>query len=424
MICMLKPIIKIGIIIVGICIIYGAVGWDESGHPEKDVLSGSSAGKSRAPEHRGDSSFALRTDGTLWGWGNNTYAQLGIGTSGYYYDIPSKPSRGCFRAQPAWPGEAGSHVENFQYTPIEVSTATNWSRIDAEQMQTYAIQTDGSFWGWGGIGGFGSLRFQDYVYKTPTKIGTDNNWVALDYPLALKTNGTLWKIDSPTAVSQIGTDSDWTAIASNVYGYYLAIKNNGSLWVWGENYYGQLGDGTNSKRDAPFQLSGTDWTSITTGNNYSAALKTDGSLWAWGYNNYGQLGDGTTIDKNTPTKITGTDWALISAGNFHTAAIKNDGTLWTWGHNNNGQLGDGTVIDKTVPTQISGTDWAMVALGGTYTLAVKKDGTLWAWGNNRYGQLGLGEGVGNKNIPAQVGTNTNWSKVSACFSNLWFYWDY
>src|SRR3989337_2999238 len=129
---------------------------------------------------------------------------------------------------------------------------------------------------------------------------------------------------------------------------------------------------------------------IAAGSYHTLAIKSDGTLWAWGYNYSGQLGDGTTSNKTTPVQIgTGTNWSQIAAGGYHTLAIKSDGTLWAWGGNSFGQLGDGTSSDyKTTPVQIgTGTNWSQIAAGGYHTLAIKSDGTLWAWGNY-YGQLG------------------------------------
>ena len=131
---------------------------------------------------------------------------------------------------------------------------------------------------------------------------------------------------------------------------------------------------------------------IAAGSYHTLAIKSDGTLWAWGYNYSGQLGDGTTSNKTTPVQIgTGTNWSQIAAGGYHTLAIKSDGTLWAWGYNSYGQLGDGASGGgnyKTTPVQIgTGTNWSQIAAGGYHTLAIKSDGTLWAWGNY-YGQLG------------------------------------
>ena len=152
----------------------------------------------------------------------------------------------------------------------------------------------------------------------------------------------------------------------------------------------------------------------------SQAIKAAGTLWGWGYNHYGQLGLGDIANKNVPTKVgTDTSWASVAAGQSHTLAVKTDGTLWAWGYNLYGQLGlgnSGVGTDRNVPTQVgTDTNWASVAAGNYHSLAVKTDGTLWAWGYNIDGELGLGDnGFGtDRNVPAQVGAGTSWASVAA-----------
>ena len=156
----------------------------------------------------------------------------------------------------------------------------------------------------------------------------------------------------------------------------------------------------------------TNVTQVSAGGGHTVAVKTDGTLWAWGNNSNGQLGDGDTTDQwSSPVQVgTDTHWASVAAGFDHTVAVKTDGTLWAWGSNSNGQLGDGAT-DQWSPVQV-GTDthWASVAAGNASTVAVKIDGTLWAWGSNWIGQLGLGVGdMTDRWSPMQVGTDTNWA---------------
>lgn len=130
----------------------------------------------------------------------------------------------------------------------------------------------------------------------------------------------------------------------------LEIRD-GTLWAWGYNQSGELGDGTTTSKTKPVQIGkDNNWAATSMSCSHSIGLKTDGTLWAWGQNTYGELGDGTTVDKNSPVQI-GSDnnWVNISAGCLYSMAIKSDGTLWACGFNNNGQLGDGTKFDKTKP---------------------------------------------------------------------------
>ncbi|MCI5195002.1 MAG: hypothetical protein D3919_01975, partial [Candidatus Electrothrix sp. AW5] len=124
---------------------------------------------------------------------------------------------------------------------------------------------------------------------------------------------------------------------------------------------------------------------VAAGANHTVIIKDDGSLWAWGTNGHGQLGDGTTINKNSPVQIgTDIDWQAVAAGYYHTVALKTDGSLWAWGTNGHGELGDGTTSQRNSPVHIgTDTDWQAVAAGYYHTVALKTDGTLWAWGYNR-----------------------------------------
>ncbi|MDN3692360.1 T9SS type A sorting domain-containing protein [Chryseobacterium tructae] len=197
--------------------------------------------------------------------------------------------------------------------------------------------------------------------------------------------------------------------------YSVAIKADGTLWTWGDNYYGQLGDGTNANKNTPTQVgTAADWVNIAAGDDYVLAIRSNGTLWSWGYNYYGQLGDGTFIKKDTPIQIgTENDWQIVASGSSHSLAIKTNGTLWSWGKNNEGELGDGTKINKKVPIQIgTDTNWKNIEGGLSHTVAVKTDGTFWAWGNNTFGQLGDGTAI-SKITPIQIGTATDWKSIKA-----------
>ncbi|MCL2193819.1 MAG: InlB B-repeat-containing protein, partial [Treponema sp.] len=157
---------------------------------------------------------------------------------------------------------------------------------------------------------------------------------------------------------------------------------------------------------------------ISAGTDHTAVVKMDGTLWAWGGNASGQLGDGTTTGRNGPVQIqSGMTWASVSAGGIagasHSVAIRSDGTLWGWGHSAWGQRGDGTTTNRNTPVRVGmATNWISVAAGGAHTIAIRSDGSLWAWGRNRSGQIGDGTTT-NRNTPVRIGTATNWASVSA-----------
>jgi hypothetical protein len=187
----------------------------------------------------------------------------------------------------------------------------------------------------------------------------------------------------------------------------VALRGDGTLWAWGDNSSGQLGDGSISRRTAPVQIgSATNWVGVAAGANHTVAPRGDGTLWAWGYNSSGQLGDGSTTPRTAPVQIgSATNWVGVAAGANHTVALRGDGTLWAWGDNGFGQLGNGSTTQRNAPVQIgSATDWVGVAAGIYHTVALRGDGTLWAWGYNGSGQLGDGLDPG---VPRQSLMNVN-----------------
>jgi alpha-tubulin suppressor-like RCC1 family protein len=247
------------------------------------------------------------------------------------------------------------------------------------------------------------------------------------HTLALKSDGTLWawgwnnygQLGDGTTVNKstpvaIGADTQWLVVSGGVY-HCAAVKLDGTLWTWGRNSSGQLGDGGNTDRWTPAAIDSLhSWGFVAAGGSHTVALKTDGTLWAWGSNTYGQVGDGSGSTRYYPRQI-GFDnhWVSVAAGIFHTVAVKSDGTLWAWGLNSRGQLGDGTTTDRYSPGMIgTDTDWVAVEAGQWHTAAVKSNGTLWAWGDNEYGQLGDGTIVG-KSSPTRVGTGADWTAVAA-----------
>ena len=189
-------------------------------------------------------------------------------------------------------------------------------------------------------------------------------------------------------------------------GYYhsLAIRRDSTIWTWGFNGYGELGNYSNMNSDVPVQVVGiSNAVAIAGGRDLSAAIRADSTLWTWGYNYYGELGNGLNINSNVPVQVSGlTGIIAVNAGVFHALALKSDGTVWAWGFNGFGQLGNGNNTDSNVPVQVSGlTDIVGIAAGYYHSLAMKNDGTAWTWGHNGAGELGNGI-FGSTNIPLQV----------------------
>lgn len=202
--------------------------------------------------------------------------------------------------------------------------------------------------------------------------------------------------------------------------HVAGIKTDGSLWTWGRNQDGQLGDGTTVDRAipaaVPVEANASPWTNVACGASHTVALRADGTLWSWGKNADGQLGISNTTDKNFPTKIgVVSTWKGLACGTNHTAAWRADGTLWTWGDNSQGQLGDGTIGDRNAPVKIGlAQDWTHVSCGVSHTIGRRSGGSLWGWGGNVYGQVGDGSTT-RRLAPVRIGTDSDWVEVGAGF---------
>ncbi len=240
------------------------------------------------------------------------------------------------------------------------------------------------------------------------------------HSLAVCTDSTV-KAFGENATGQLGdnttTDKSTPVQVSNLTGivavsaggdqleaHSMALKADGTVWAWGSNLYGGLGNGTTNSTLVPVQtLLLSDVMAISAGGWHSSALKKDSTVWTWGWNMDGQLGDGTTNDRSLPAKVNGLSGIKqIAAGTYHMLALKSDGTVWAWGDNVSGQIGNGTKTDQLTPVQVSGiTDVVRIAAGRFFSLAVKSDGTVWTWGENLYGQLGNGNTT-DQTTPVQV----------------------
>lgn len=274
----------------------------------------------------------LKEDGSVWSWGDHTYGQLGAGTA------------------------SSSNAP----LPIQLKSGNRLSKITAISAGGYytvALDADGAVWSWG-LNAYGQL--------------------------GRSTTGN--KDASPLEVS-IPTMVDISAGESHV----LAVDEMGNVWAWGHNPYGQLGRRTvSSYTEVPEKVAGlTNVAAVAAGKDHSIVLKKDGTVWAWGRNTYGQLGNGETADYNvTPKQVSGLSEIIeIAAGDNHTLALKQDRTsLLAWGRNISGQLGDGGYEDKLTPLQVKGVNnIRSVAAGDNHTIIVKDDGTVWQWGRNTSG---------------------------------------
>lgn len=244
-----------------------------------------------------------------------------------------------------------------------------------------------------------------------------------EHTLSIKTDRTLWAWglnqygqlgdgtnDDKNTPVQIGLDNDWKAVSAG-HTHSVALKTDGTLWAWG---FGVIGYGAENS-NIPVQIGAdTDWASIAAGDGYTMALKTDGSLWACGKNNRGQLGIGNADHQFVFIRVgADSNWKKVVAKSEHTFGIKTDGTLWGWGYNlNNYFFGTTSISTVQSPLQIPGNNWAEVTTGVNHTVAIKSDGTLWTWGRGSNGMLGNGA-FAPVYAPAQCGSDDSWEKVEA-----------
>ena len=279
----------------------------------------------------GNEGIALKSDGSVWSWKTDYAGQRARGTN-------------------AWS------------TPERVGGLDDVRAIAGGAFHSLALRGDGSVWAWG-----------DNVAGALGNGATGNG---------ANTN-------TPTRVVGLPPAS---AIAGGA-AYSLALTSDGTVWAWGANVYGQLGNGTRDNSATPVEVIGlADVRAIAAGALHSLALRGDGTVWAWGDNGNGRLGNGTRTASFTPVQVSGLrDVVAIETGvSEQSVALKADGTVWAWGLNRTGQLGSGAPTDSAVPVQVGGlADVRAIASGRYHSLALRGDGTVWAWGDNSFGQLGV-----------------------------------
>jgi alpha-tubulin suppressor-like RCC1 family protein len=311
--------------------------------------------------------LAIRTNGTIWAWGNGDGGRLGTN------DTVTRSS------------------------PVKVVGDSGvWTAVSAGGSSSQALRNNGTIWSWGN--GFAG------------KLGSGNT------------------INTSSPVSVVGGFTDWCAVSSG-YDFSIALRRNGTAWGWGSGCFNQLGNqstGYGSCRCSPVQVCGgfTDWCQVSTGRQHSIGVRTNGTIWGWGYNTCGRVGDNTVTNRASPVQVCGgfTDWCQVSAGLCHSMGVRLDGTVWAWGANGYGQLGNGTTTPSSSPVSVVGgfTDWCQVSAGSRQNLGLRTNGTIWAWGQNSNGQLGDGT-TSSKCSPIQVvGGFTNWTKVRAGHSGASF----
>lgn len=412
---------------------------------------------------------AIKTTGTLWSWGRNTYGQLGRGNT----TTLSSPAQVGSSSNWSKISVGRDHTsaintsnnifswgrDNFyqlglsnnvnRSSPVQIGSSSDWSEVRCGGYHTMAIKTDGTLWGWGRntYGQIGNGKSYISQISSPVQVGSAN-WSKVatsklvstgnprrGHTLIVKTDGTLWacgdnaygQLGLNTSLGfvisplQVGSLSNWSNVATGDF-FSLALKTDGTLWGWGRNNVGQVGDGTSTTRSSPVQIgSGTDWSLIECGSYSSAAIKTGNTLWTWGNASFGMLGSNSTTNRSSPGQVGSlSNWSKIACGNLHMIAVKTDGTLWSWGRNvgpGQGQLGLGDSTTRSSPVQVgANTDWSDVSCGRYHSMAIKTTGTLWGFGGGGDGRLG-NNSTNNTSSPVQIGSGTSWGKVSGGYAH-------
>jgi hypothetical protein len=310
-------------------------------------------------------------------WGNNKKGQLGLGTNagvlsplpmgqpGEYSEMQFSSQNGAFlkydgslwltgTAQNGILGNNSSAIFSGNFSPVQEITNSQWQDYSLSNTGVLAVKDDGSLWGWGGI-----------------------QMVMLQ-----------------SKATQIGIAEDWSSVANGQDAYYV-IKNDASLWSFGRNNYGQLGivaSGNVTASTPVSVMSGTnDWSMVEAGMYTGFAIKNDGTMYAWGANQYGQLGDGTVVNKSSPVHIgSGITWSDVFTAGSATYGLTSGGELYGWGVANYGLLGSGGLTYSSNPIQIgSGMVFETAELGSVST-ATLSSGLLYTMGNGGDGQLGNG----------------------------------
>ncbi len=351
------------------------------------------------PPTQGESSAAfVRGDGTLWSWGSNNNGELGDSTT------------------------------NNRHAPVQtVGNMTNVKQVAAGSDHMVAIKKDGSLYAWG-YNGHGQIGDNSTTGRvTPTRITNTNDFVAVgagdNHSLALKNDGTVWTwgrnnsgqlgIGASTANQLIPVRvpnlDNVVAIAAGEE-FSMALKSDGTVWAWGDNDSGQLGDDTKVNKNTPVQVKVlTNIKNIVAGGNHALAVDGNGNLWAWGSSNHGQVGNNSDISQIIPIRIESlTNVKGIAAGALSSYAVKNDGTIWAWGYNAYGNLGHGDTTNRSVPTRITGIGPVSAVSSGEYfAVALSQDGILYSWGRNHNGQLGNGTTANSSKPIKVIGPNVN-----------------
>jgi len=434
-----------------------------------------------------NSSIGLRADGTLWTWGENSFGQIGNNTT------INRSSPVQIASDKSWlklgennnvnnavaaidsnyklwvwgrnnTGQLATGDTINRSSPVLVMSDKSWSMVSASK----GITTDGKLWSWG-AGATGLIGDNTTVDKSsPVQLSVGTSFTLVSgasdsnrHTFAISTTGLLygWGFNNtgqlglgntlnrsqPTLLASPFDTFSWNFVSvggtdgtGSTGGHTLALRNDNTLYVWGLNNVGQLGNNTTINRSSPLQVSFVNiplsWATVAAAASRSTALDFDGKLWGWGINTtYGAVGDSTTVNRSSPVILTstGVTFAKITSGYFHSNGIRDDGYLYAWGANNLGNLGNNTTINRSSPALISSiptnlsspvqlgvgkSNWSAIHSGTSTHAAIDATGALYIWGSNATGQLG------NNSVFTRTGLrvldNNSWNSVSVGASHV------
>jgi alpha-tubulin suppressor-like RCC1 family protein len=408
----------------------------------------------------GSHGIALDNTGKAWTWGRNFSGELGNGTTTnsvtpVAVNIPPNVtftaiaagesfSLALDRNGQAWAwgfnsdGELGNGNTTNSSTPVAVNMPSNtvFTQIAGGSYHAVTLDQSGNAWTWG-FNASGQLgNGNNTASSSPVSVAISNGKTLIsvaagsDHSLALDStgqawawgnnfvgqlgNGTMTNSSSPVAVNMPGGVT-FTAVVTGDGSYHsMALDHNGQAWTWGNNSSGELGDGNTSLSSVPVAVNmpaGVTFVTVGGGSYHSIGLDGGGKAWSWGDNEEDQLGNNTTTNSLSAVRVqtpAGTNFVAVSAGAGYSIALDNNGNAWAWGYNGNGALGDGTTNDSSVPIPVTmppGVKFTAIAAHASHNLALDTQGQIWAWGYNGDGELGDGTTT-NRSVPVPLLNST------------------